>query len=258
MTDTVLVLNAAEGRVQTLLLREGDILCFQDWNAPSRGTELLTPLLADAFQRSGVAPADITRIACVAGPGSFTGIRLVLATAAALRRATGARLAAINALQVLAAGLSPALLARGGIRRIRVLTHARRGLTHGQDFLPAAPPEPIGEPAMLQIEGALSDPAPDLIIGSGVARNLDFLKEHAPQGSLLLPGVCDQPTPAALAAVALALPETAWRDEDIEPMYLRPCDAVDNLSSIAAKRGDDPAQAHAELRRLLNVSPERP
>ncbi len=41
-------------------------------------------------------------------------------------------------------------------------------------------------------------------------------------------------------------------------MYLRPCDAVDNLSSIAAKRGDDPAQAHAELRRLLNVSPERP
>ena len=111
---------------------------------------------------------------------------------------------------------------------------------------------------MLQIEGALSDPAPDLIIGSGVARNLDFLKEHAPQGVLLLPGVCDQPTPSALAAVALALPETAWRDEDIEPMYLRPCDAVDNLSSIAAKRGDDPAQAHAELRRLLNVSPERP
>lgn len=266
MTDTILVLNAAEGRVQTLLLREGDILCFQDWSAPSRGTELLTPLLADAFQRTGVAPADIGRIACVAGPGSFTGIRLALATAAALRRATGARLAPINALQALAAGLPPALLARGGIRRIRVLTHARRGLTHGQDFLPAEPsqsteppqpPHPIGEPAMLLVEGALSDPAPDLVIGSGVARNLDFLREHAPRGTLILPGVCEQPTPAALAAVTLALPETAWRDADIEPMYLRPCDAVDNLSSIAAKRGDDPAQAHAELRRLLNTSPER-
>jgi len=70
--------------------------------------------------------------------------------------------------------------------------------------------------------------------------------------------VPDQDGETHQAAVARALPETAWRDEDIEPMYLRPCDAVDNLSSIAAKRGDDPAQAHAELRRLLNVSPERP
>lgn len=257
MTDTLLVLNAAEGRVQTLLIREGELVCAQDWNAPSRGTELLTPLLADAFRRSGRTPAELTRIACVAGPGSFTGLRLALATAAALRRATGARLAALNTLQVLAAGLPAALLTRAGVRRIRVLTHARRDLTHGQDFFPATGvPEPASEPAMLRLENALSDPVPDLILGSGVTRNLDFLRDHAARETLLLPGICDQPTPAALAATALALPETAWRDEDPAPLYLRPCDAVDNLSSIASRRGDDPAHAHAELHRLLNLAPE--
>lgn len=260
MTDTLLVLNAAEGRVQTLLLREGALVCAQDWNAPSRGTELLAPLLADAFRRSGGTPAELTRIACVAGPGSFTGLRLVLSTAAALRRATGARLGALNTLQVLAAGLPAALLARAEIRRVRVLTHARRGLTHGQDFFPVegAVPEPVSKPAMLHIENALHDPVPDLIVGSGVTRNLNFLREHAARHTLLLPGICDQPTPAALVATALALPETAWIDEDLSPLYLRPCDAVDNLSSIASRRGDDPAQAHAELRRLLNLSPNRP
>lgn len=260
MTDTLLVLNAAEGRVQTLLLREGELVFAQDWSAPSRGTELLTPLLADAFQRSGILPAELTRIACVAGPGSFTGLRLALSTAAALRRATGARLAALNTLQILAAGLPAALLARAAIRRVRVLTHARRDLAHGQDFFPAegAVPAPAGEPAMLPLANALHDPVPDLIVGSGVTRNLDFLREHAARETLLLPGVCDQPTPAALMAAALALPETAWRDEDPSPLYLRPCDAVDNLSSIASRRGDDPAQAHAELHRLLNLSPDTP
>ncbi len=60
------------------------------------------------------------------------------------------------------------------------------------------------------------------------------------------------PTPEALLALTLSLPGDAWVQRDLDPLYLRPCDAVDNLASIAAKRG----QALAQLDRLLGPAPE--
>ena len=152
--NTTLIMNASEGRIQFVLEQEGSLACAQEWSAPSKGTELLTPALADAFQRLGIMPSDISRIACVAGPGSFTGLRLALTTAAAFRRATGAAVAPLNALQALAGSVPFGLLFPARETRIRVITHARRGLVHGQDFLCApgsALPSPVDEPAMWEI-----------------------------------------------------------------------------------------------------------
>lgn len=69
--NTTLIMNASEGRIQFVLEQEGSLACAQEWSAPSKGTELLTPALADAFQRLGIMPSDISRIACVAGPGAL-------------------------------------------------------------------------------------------------------------------------------------------------------------------------------------------
>ena len=141
--NTTLIMNASEGRIQFVLEQEGSLACAQEWSAPSKGTELLTPALADAFQRLGIMPSDISRIACVAGPGSFTGLRLALTTAAAFRRATGAAVAPLNALQALAGSVPFGLLFPARETRIRVITHARRGLVHGQDFLCAPGSAPV-------------------------------------------------------------------------------------------------------------------
>lgn len=278
MNDLLLVLNAAEGRVQNVLLEDGVFLCAQEWNAPSRGTEFLTPLLVDMFQRTKHKPSEITRLACVSGPGSFTGLRLVLSTAAALRRATGCRVASLNSLALLATTLALSGFSTDQPCRVRVITYARRGLVHGQDFLFNTPdlPIPLTAPAMLDIKGIFADPLPKVIIGSGVSRNLEFLRqqkllldqqhtsqetpEHEKSGNLqniqLLPNVCDQSSTGALAKMAFALPESAWQNADIEPLYLRSCDAVDNLAAIASKRGDNPDQAYADLKRLLAKNPE--
>lgn len=255
-----LILNAAEARIQLVLTRNDSFVCSEEWSAPSQGTELLAPVLADMLQRLHIQPQAITRIACVAGPGSFTGLRLVLTTAAAFRRATGAAVAALNTLQALAASFPCVLLDEEEPVRVRVITHARRGLVHGQDFLCGKGlPVPTGEPAMWEIAAACSDPLPRFMIGSGVGRNLDFFKAQLTdrgKGVRLLPGDFDQPTPRALAALTAALPETAWGHRDIDPLYLRPCDAVDNLGAIAGKRGQKPEEAYAELDRLL--APVRP
>ena len=245
----MLVLNAAEGRLQWLAVEDEICVCAQEWIAPSQGTEMLTPLLAETLRRLDLTPADFGRIACVTGPGSFTGLRLALATAAGLRRATGAVLGGINYLQALAAGVSE----KPGTR-VRVLTYARRNLVHRQDFrLAEALPEPLNEPATVSLEQATAQTA-DLVLGSGLDRNREFFQARfAPAGRVrLLSPLWSRPSPAALLAVALA---ARWQEQDLEPLYLRPCDAEDNLDAIAAKRGQSPELARAELERLLHTTP---
>ncbi len=150
-----------------MLEQEGSLACAQEWSAPSKGTELLTPALADAFQRLGIMPSDISRIACVAGPGSFTGLRLALSDSTlAFRRATGAAVAPLNALQALRGlrALRPSL-SRPRNAHPRDPHTARRGrLVHGQDFLVPPPVPPCHPPwtslPLWEIPAALRRRAP--------------------------------------------------------------------------------------------------
>ena len=252
-----LILNAAEARLQLVIAEGSRILGVQEYAAPSRGTEMLTPALANMLHMLHSTPQEITRIACVAGPGSFTGLRLVLSTAAAYRRATGAKVAPLNSLHALAASLPAQLLTgtQGAGTRVRVLTHARRGLVHGQDFVCGGElPLPVGEPAMWELATACSGPAPDILLGSGVTKNEEALRQAFPE-AILLSEENHHPTPAAMLKLAMALPEEAWGTTDPDPLYLRPCDAVENLASIAQKRGQAPEEAYAELNRLLSPKP---
>ena len=149
-TGLELVLNAAEGPLQILLTENGDLLCAQEWHRADRATEILAPALQELCARLGISLMDVRRIACVRGPGSFTGIRLVLTTAAALRRVTGARLAALDYMQALA---TSAVMARGMLwgGQVHVLTHARRNLVHYQPFMAYGPVIPAYATAPVQL-----------------------------------------------------------------------------------------------------------
>ena len=88
-TGLELILNAAEGVLQIAVTDNERLLCAQEWRRAERATEILAPALRDICAALDVRLTDFRRIACVRGPGSFTGIRLVLTTAAALRRKIG-------------------------------------------------------------------------------------------------------------------------------------------------------------------------
>ncbi|WP_353120461.1 tRNA (adenosine(37)-N6)-threonylcarbamoyltransferase complex dimerization subunit type 1 TsaB [Nitratidesulfovibrio sp.] len=349
-----LALNAAESRVQAAALRDGEALFAQEWHVPSQGTELLAPALADAFARMRLSLSDVRRIACVQGPGSFTGLRLVLSTAAGMARALGARQAGLSYTQLLACG---PLLPRGAV--LWVLTHARRGLVHMQAFrMPgetldvastgapdvapdAAPDTAAATPprlpeALTPVEAATLDAAvarivalqpniehaegksaaagcdtdaavarivalqPNIehaegksaaagcdtdaavarivalqpntehaegksaaarfdaapavyLMGSGVTRNRAVL---APALAALLPGACFLPSRFDHPAPALLLPLAAtatYGPDDVQPLYVRPCDAEENLPAMAAARGMDPEQARLALARLTTA-----
>jgi tRNA threonylcarbamoyl adenosine modification protein YeaZ len=257
-----LVLNAAEGRLQIVLADGPELLCAQDWSAPRRGTELLAPALERMFSGLRLRFSDLARIACVRGPGSFTGIRLALSTAAALARASGAQLAGLDYMQALALGVRVFGEENAAARRIWVLKHARRDLTLAQVFAPGGGevlPRAVSELELLTPEHCLQRMREQAqggmrlwATGSALARHEAF---------------------AALSGLACCVPARHWRPlpedllllarhaeysrRDIEALYVRPCDAVENLDNIAARRGEDPALVRARLESLLAVRPEQ-
>jgi tRNA threonylcarbamoyladenosine biosynthesis protein TsaB len=86
-------------------------------------TARLLPMIASLLERSGEGWESIDLIAVGTGPGTFTGIRIGVATARALARARGLKLAGVSTLQ------SVAMNARGFERAATVLAvlDARRG-----------------------------------------------------------------------------------------------------------------------------------
>ena len=80
----------------------------------------LLPLAARALEAAGARMADVERIAVGVGPGTFTGLRIGVATARALAQAGGAELAAVSTLEALA-------VAAGAERPVLAVLDARRG-----------------------------------------------------------------------------------------------------------------------------------
>ena len=71
-------------------------------------TARLLPLIIEALQDAGVGWPAVTRIAVGVGPGTFTGLRIGIATARALSQARGIPLVGVSTLQSLALLAAPA------------------------------------------------------------------------------------------------------------------------------------------------------
>lgn len=69
-------------------------------------------VLAEAdklFTEAGLKPSDLDAVGAVVGPGSFTGIRIGVATANAMAKATGAKIVEITELEAMLEGETEAL-----------------------------------------------------------------------------------------------------------------------------------------------------
>ena len=70
-------------------------------STPYSHTELLVPTIQDVLSAASVKFQDLTQVVTTKGPGSFTGIRVGLATAAGLRTALNIPVTTVNTLSAL-------------------------------------------------------------------------------------------------------------------------------------------------------------
>lgn len=101
--------RAADGRLPILAIEtattraiaalgglDGTLLAVDAWEAGHRHSEELLPRIAALLERAGIGrptPGSLAGIVVGTGPGGFTGLRVGLATARGLARATGRPLA---------------------------------------------------------------------------------------------------------------------------------------------------------------------
>jgi len=91
--------SLASGSVAALADGRVEARCFEP---PANHARLLAAALADVAGRLGWRPRDAELVAVIRGPGSFTGLRVGVATAKALAWTSGARLVGVSAFEVVA------------------------------------------------------------------------------------------------------------------------------------------------------------
>jgi tRNA threonylcarbamoyladenosine biosynthesis protein TsaB len=132
---------------------------------PGHATRLLG-LVEEALTAAGVDACDLERVAVGVGPGSFTGLRIGVASARALAQSTGAGLLGVSTLRTLAAAAPPD---RGG--PALAVIDARRGEAFAAAWRGSTllmPPAALSPEELARAAGGL--PPPVLAVGDGALR----------------------------------------------------------------------------------------
>lgn len=225
---TLLALDTATSATTVALLRDGvEPLEVRDdpkaGERPRHTSELLA-LAASLLERGGLGFADVDRIAVGVGPGSFTGLRVGLATARALALATDAEIAGVSTLRALAL---PALqTAPDGV--VLGVIDARRGEAfvaawQGGRAVWSPRAEPPARVAELAREGLAATPGTWLGVGDGAVR---FRTDLEGTGVTVPPDRSPLHRVSAVAVGRLGLDAEPVGRDALLPDYVRAPDAA--------------------------------
>lgn len=244
MDELTLLLNASEKRLQFVLLQEDVLLHAEESEPQKNGSDTLLPHIKQICRQLGTHPSRIKKIAAVAGPGNFMGIRLTATIAGAFCRANDGMQAGISYMQALAANC----FAKEG-EIIHIVTSGTRELVHSQCFQWInGTVQAITDLQLIPYAELAAIPC-TYCFGSGIRseKAQEILKNHT---CLCLPSHFDSP---GINSLIQCLQSVTWQKKDISPIYLKECDAIQNLPHIAKLQGRDPIKTRQELDRLLNA-----
>lgn len=191
---------------------------------PGHATRLL-PLAAALLDEAELSFGDLERIAVGVGPGTFTGLRIGVASARGLAQSLDAELVGVSSLQALAAGVSSAGSRQGEeATNVLAMIDARRGEVFAAAYDRVS--ELLGPRVVApwQLVGVVGEAGEGcLAIGDGAVRYRELLEAQGAR-------VPDDGSPehqiggAAVCEIAASLP-AAGDVREVLPAYLRRPDA---------------------------------
>ncbi len=146
----LLAIDTATGPCSVAVWKDGGLAAYVEEVKPTQQSASLMLMVEQALASAGVSYKDLSLVACTTGPGSFTGIRVGLASASGIAFAAKIAGAGYTTLEVLAFGARKTL---AGETVILAVLNAGKGEFYFQSFA-ASPFAAIGEPQLGSLEQA--------------------------------------------------------------------------------------------------------
>ena len=207
----LLCVDTATSMESLALLIDGEPWCERAMRRTRGHGPGLLDSIDQVLRDAGLTLADLDGLVCGLGPGSFTGLRVALATLKGLALAHGTPLYGQRTTRALCAALP-------GQRTVALLD-ARRGEIYvdGADM----PIPKVMAPSALRLP-----PGPVTLLGDGARLHADLLRAQHPQAFIPAAPALHVPR-AALLAAGLDLNHPAPL-ATLEPVYVRRSDAEIN------------------------------
>lgn len=206
--NIALALDTGSPVVSVAASIDGEIVAERSTEARHSSSRLLE-MIDDCLHQARIEARALDLLVGVRGPGSFTGLRVGLATLQGMRMALGIQAATVTTFQVLASVADKEFL------RVIACVDALRNEWMIQEFESGSPPEP---PRQIQMGSAeeLGAARSTCLIGFGVSRLRSWF-ESRPEVTLV------EPDPLATQALRLlsSSEKFDWRSDNLSrPLYL--------------------------------------
>lgn len=240
----ILALDTSSAAGSAALARDGELIVERGGDGARRHAERLPRELMDVLAAAGAAIRDIDLFAVCTGPGSYTGLRVGIATMQGLALAQRKRIVPVSAFDALvcppSATLRPSVLRPPSSDLHAVWIDARRGEVfaslYGADGAQVvAPPTSLSPAATLAAWGdALQGSDTVRFSGDAAIAFGDVIRAQLGDRAILPSAVPD--LAGAIARIAAAKPESAVAPHAVVPLYVRRSD-VELARDRQAARG---------------------
>lgn len=213
----ILAFESSAKAASAALVRDGELIAQSSQCSGLTHSRTLLPMAEDMLKNTGIRLSDVDLLACAHGPGSFTGIRIGIATVKGLAWALEKKCVGVSTLEAMAwHGVSA-----GGI--VCAVMDARRSQVYNALFeIRDGRPVRLTEDRAISLDELRSDAerpdSPVFLVGDGTSITSAYFAEH---------GIPFRTAPSNLAmqsawGVAMAAREKEGGSaDDLLPVYLR-------------------------------------
>lgn len=211
----VLGIETATSACSVALVDDRGVVGERTLTSPQRALEWLVPAIEGMLRDGGLGPSDVQGVAVSTGPGSFTGLRIGIATAVGWAHARGVPACGVPTLLALASTCP-------GGRAVASVLDAKRGemaaalfLREGDRWRPVtedltAPPEVV----IARVRAADVPPEALTFVGDALGRYSELLRAAFPEAQFAPPVLW-----TLRAATVAALGRERLLEEGGEPLW---------------------------------------